>query len=207
MGAFTNSGTVSGSIAAIHNDGSLGLITNSGVIAGNIDDSSSANLSIAGGTGTVVGGFTGFASGSQGTITHTGGDIVFSAGQELLNDTVNVGTHNLVNSGAIIQVPTTLAVTGNLVQTGGTLVFAAATPTTSSDLIVSGKATLSGGAVELVPLGTTTLTTGQGYTIVQAGNGLTVSGVTALTIGHRSFTIALSRPSRPGSDLPILMLT
>ncbi|RYD24819.1 MAG: hypothetical protein EOP89_10540, partial [Lysobacteraceae bacterium] len=73
LGSLTNSGTLSGAIAAIYNAGTLGPITNSGIIAGNIDNRSTQALTITGGTFETAGTLTGFG-GARGTISSTSAD-------------------------------------------------------------------------------------------------------------------------------------
>ena len=68
LGAVTNSGTISGSIA-INNSGIIGPIANTGIIAGDIVNTSANALSISGGAGSALGTLTGFAAGTQGTIS------------------------------------------------------------------------------------------------------------------------------------------
>ena len=123
IGALSNSGTISGSRFAILNSGMLGPITNAGVIAGNIQSNSSQNLTINGGTGNTFGtltGFTGGTIGGVGTITNTSSNVVFGAGNVLLNDNINVGPFRSVsNTGATLQVNAPMTITGNYNQSAG----------------------------------------------------------------------------------------
>jgi outer membrane autotransporter protein len=183
IGTVSNSGTISGVTAAIKNSGALGPISNTGVIAGNIVSSSVSDLTLTGGSGSTVGTFTGYTAGSQGTITNTSSNVNFSAGQFFLNDAINVGTHNVVNGGATIQIANTVAVTGNFVQTSGSLIFGAASATSYGDIVVSGSANLSGGTVGVAASGNYALANGQSYTIVQAHGALSASGVSVSVTG------------------------
>ena len=187
VGALSNSGTISGALYALQNTGSLGQILNTGVIAGDVLDASAQDLSISGGTGSVFGTLTGFAPSSQGTITHTTGDLHF-AGNVLLNDMINLGSHQLVNSGSL-QMNGAINLSGNFQQTGGLLISGVASASNYGRLIVSGSVELAGGQVSLKPLAPGVLASGQTYTIVQAGPALNATGVTATVNG---FSAALS---------------
>ncbi|WP_448662040.1 hypothetical protein ACG3SL_15330 [Sphingomonas sp. CJ20] len=182
LGALSNSGTLSGAVAAIYNAGTLGPIANTGVIAGNIENLSTADLRIAGGAGTSFGTLTGYAAGSQGTIRNLSSNVVLT-GNLLLNDAVNVGTHSLINNGGTLQVNNAVAVTGNYSQTGGTLLVGVTSKSAYGQLNVSGTASLSGATVKLVALGTGTIAAGDSYAVVKANGGLTYSNLTASIAG------------------------
>ncbi|AJP71782.1 hypothetical protein TS85_08275 [Sphingomonas hengshuiensis] len=191
LGTLSNSGTLSGSIAAIYNAGTLGPIANTGVIAGNIENLSTADLRIAGGSGTVFGTLTGYASGSQGTIKNLLSNMVVT-GNLLLNDAVNVGTHSLINNGGTLRINGVVPVTGNYSQTGGTLLVGVTSTAAYGQLQVSGTASLTNATVKLVALGTGTIAAGDSYTVVKATGGLTYSNLTASAgaFGGTFFSVA-----------------
>ncbi len=182
IGALINSGIISGGGGtknAIFNtgSGSIGTITNSGVIAGNIK-SSSQDLTIAGGTGT-VGTLTG-ASGAVGTITSSG--VTFSNGTLLLGDHVTVGSGSgTVTNNATLQVNGTISISGNYVQSGGALVIGVASASSYGELVVGGTANLAGATIFVSALSSGALPLGS-YTLVSAGTllgsvgGMTLSG-------------------------------
>ena len=194
IGALNNSGTITGATALfIYGAGTIGQITNTGVMAGNIVNTSGHDLTIAGGTGAAYGALTGL-NGSIGTISDSvlstvtgsiyavpetvaaGGDVSLS-GNNLLNDILILGSHKLVNAGAL-QVNNAINITGGYSQSSGGLISGVASPTKYGQLLVSGTAALTGGLVGLQPLSAGILATGQTYTLVQAST-LTVSNVTA----------------------------
>ncbi len=181
LGSLTNTGTLSGAVAAITNAGTLGPIANSGVIAGNIQNLASTDLRIAGGSGTSFGTLTGFAAGSQGTITNLASNLVLS-GNLLLNDAINLGTRGLVSS-AMLQLNNAVRVTGNYSQVGGALLIGVTSTSVYGQLQVSGSASLTNTNVRLVALGSTTLAAGTPYTVVKAGGALTYSGLTSSITG------------------------
>ncbi len=181
LGSLTNTGTLSGAIAAIYNAGALGPIGNSGVIAGNIQNLASMDLRIAGGSGTSFGTLTGFAAGSQGTITNLASNLVLS-GNLLLNDAINLGTRGIVSS-ATLQLNNAVRVTGNYSQVGGALLIGVTSTSVYGQLQVSGSASLTNTNVRLVALGSTTLAAGTPYTVVKAGGALTYSGLTSSIAG------------------------
>ena len=191
LGSLTNTGTLSGAVAAIYNAGALGPIANSGVIAGNIENLSGTDLRIAGGSGTSFGTLTGFAAGSQGTITNLASNLVLS-GNLLLNDTINLGTRGLVSS-ATLQLNNGVRMTGNYSQVGGALLIGVTSTSVYGQLQVSGSASLTNTNVRLVALGSTTLAAGTPYTVVKAGGPLTYSGLTSSIAGFDgSFSTAAS---------------
>ncbi|WP_294329817.1 hypothetical protein [uncultured Sphingomonas sp.] len=202
LGSLTNSGTLSGSVAAIYNAGTLGPITNSGVIAGNIQNVSSTDLRIAGGSGTSFGTLTGFGAGSQGTITNLASNLVLS-GNLLLNDAINLGTRGLVSTAAL-QLNNVVRVAGNYSQTGGALLIGVTSTSVYGQLQVSGSASLTGTNVRLIALGGTSLSAGSAFTVVKAGGALTYSGLTALISGFDgSFSTATGGGT---SDLVLTVL-
>jgi outer membrane autotransporter protein len=208
ISTLNNSGTIISPQYAIYNntDGSIGPITNSGVIAGNIENASSNVLSISGGAGTIVGTLTGFGSVNNiggigadniGTISNTASDLAFTAGNLLLNDNIDVTGHTVTNSGATLQVNNTISITGNYVQNAGATLQigvadgAQATGTVSTDsgygrLVVSGSATFdAGSSVALKTLNTYAFAQGQRFVVVQASDAhYNDSGLNYSAIGY-----------------------
>jgi len=182
LGSLTNSGTLSGSNAAIRNLGLIGPIANTGVIAGNIVSDARADLSITGGGGTVFGTLTGYATGSQGTISNTGGNLVLG-GNILLNDAVDVGSRTVLADGATLAVNAPVGIVGNYSQTGGKLLIGVTSTAAYGQLSVTGSANLTGTNVTLVKLGSAALAAGQAYTVVKAGGALTFSNLTSSITG------------------------
>lgn len=182
LGSLTNSGTLSGTIAAIRNLGLIGPIANTGVIAGNVASDATTDLAIAGGSGTVFGTLTGFAAGSQGTISNTGGDLLLS-GNLLLDDAINVGARTVRVAGGALAVNAPVAITGNYSQTGGKLLVGVTSTTAYGQLLVSGSASLTGTTVTLVKLGSNAISAGQAYTVVKANGALTFSNLTSSVTG------------------------
>ncbi|MET3826255.1 hypothetical protein ABIC16_001948 [Sphingomonas sp. PvP055] len=203
LGSLTNSGTLSGSAAAIRNLGVIGPIVNTGVIAGNIESDTDGTLAIAGGSGTVFGTLTGYAAGSQGTIVNAGGNLVMT-GNILLNDAINVGTRTVVLDGAALAVNAPVAITGNYTQTGGKLLIGVTSTAAYGQLSVSGSANLTGTNVTLVKLGTATLAAGQAYTLVKANGGLAFSNLTSSVTG---LTGAFSSVASAGATGLVLTLS
>jgi len=194
IGALNNAGLITGATALyVYGAGTIGQITNTGVMAGNIVNTSGHDLTIAGGTGAAYGALTGL-NGSIGTISDSvlstvtgsiyavpetvaaGGDVSLS-GNNLLNDILILGSHKLVNAGAL-QVNNAISITGGFSQSSGGLISGVASPTKYGQLLVSGTAALTGGLVGLQPLSAGILATGQTYTLVQAST-LTVSSIIA----------------------------
>jgi outer membrane autotransporter protein len=217
--ALSNSGTITSSGYAIYNDttGTLGPITNSGVIQGNIVNASAHDLTINGGTGTTFGTLTGY-SGAVGTITNSNGDtlanVVFASGNLLLNDNIVLASNgtasgNVNNTGAVLQVNQPITITGNYNQTGGALQVGVVSATQSGELVVTGNTSMTAGAVNIVPA-TYALAAGQRYVVVDTagtanyGAGLTYSagafvatGTTTNTSGHTDLVVTLSAAPTP----------
>ena len=187
IGSIDNSGTITGSAFALLNvvDGVVGVITNSGLIAGNIENDAANNLVINGGTGTVFGTLTGYG-GTIGTISNIASNVVFGTGNILLNDNVDLGgtsgitTFALNNTGAVLQVDNPLTISGNYTQgAAATLMIgvadgAVAQGSLSSDsgygrLVVSGSAVIdSGSHITLQKLNTYGFAAGQRFVVVDA---------------------------------------
>ncbi|WP_044564615.1 autotransporter domain-containing protein [Azospirillum sp. B4] len=186
IGALTNSGTITGAVAAIRDSGTLGPVINTGVIAGNIIHTAASDLTITGGAGTVVGTLTG-ANGARGTLS-SAADVTL-AGNLVLNDSVSIAGHTLVENGGTLALTAPTTVTGNYAQTGGTLA-ALVTGGTVGGLQVSGSASISGATVVLTSQYAYGLTSGTSYTIVAAGDATSsYASVTALAPGYTSTTV------------------
>jgi hypothetical protein len=123
IGPLANSGTIEAGLGstggaagdAIHSAGahaSIGPITNSGQIIGNVVIDNQASVSVIGGSGKTFGSWTG------GRITIGNGNLTFASGQTALGDNISVGggAGTVTNMGALrIAAPQTI--TGNFTQT------------------------------------------------------------------------------------------
>jgi outer membrane autotransporter protein len=190
IGTLTNNGAIAGARYAINNNvhGSIGPFTNAGIIAGSIANLSNNILSISGGAGTIFGTLTGFNNGigigadNIGNISNTASDLVFAAGNQLLNDNINVTGHTVTNSGSVLQVNNTIAITGNYAQNAGATLQigvadgAVATGVVSADsgygrLVVSGSATFDAGSgITLQKLNSYAFAKGQRFVVAQAAD-------------------------------------
>ncbi|MEA1676996.1 autotransporter domain-containing protein [Nitrospirillum sp. BR 11163] len=187
IGTLTNSGTITGAVAAIRDSGTLGPVTNTGVIAGDIVHTAASDLSITGGSGTVFGTLTG-VSGARGTLASTAGNVTLG-GNLVLNDSVSIAGHTLVENGGSLVLTAPTTITGNYAQTGGTLMALAAGGTVGG-LQVSGGASISGATVVLTSQYAFGLTSGASYTIVAAGDtASSYASVTAQAPGYTSTTV------------------
>ncbi|MDE1147295.1 MAG: hypothetical protein PW843_11855 [Azospirillaceae bacterium] len=176
-------GTGTGAIS-----GSIGLISNSGTIAGNIQNDNTTDLTIAGGSGTTIGTLTGYTIGNLGVISNTGGNVVLSTGNILLNDNVTVTGHTLSNTGAAVTLTTLVSVTGNYNQSAGTLVVQ-----NGGKLAVSGSATVGGTVVATLNATSNYLATGGSVTtLVAGGTGSNYSSVVVNTIGLSPTVVSAS---------------
>ena len=149
LGSFSNNGTIDPSAGgfAILSTGSIGTITNTGQIVGNVEIANQAMVTVAGGRGNTFGDWTG------GTITVVGGDLTFARGHTALGDNIVAtgvyggGPGTVFNDGALmIAAPQTI--TGNFGQSAaGALDFGVGGDTTGQygALGVTGLATFEGG--------------------------------------------------------------
>jgi uncharacterized protein with beta-barrel porin domain len=176
LGSLENSGLISGPTAIkVAAGGSLGAVTNSGTIAGNIVNASANELSIAGGSGGVFGTLTGYSGGLTaadiGQITNTTSNVLFSAGNVLLNDHVNVGAGKVTNT-ATLQVDNPINITGSYLQTAaGTLSLGVAGIANHGELNVSSGAVLDAqGRVVLTGLEGFRFAAGEQFTLIDAGS-------------------------------------
>ncbi|NVZ20769.1 autotransporter domain-containing protein [Pseudomonas costantinii] len=185
---LSNSGLITGNVFAIHNyfDATLGTVTNSGTIAGTIQNDSSQALTINGGTGSAFGILTGAGTGGVsanniGLITNSFSNVVFGPGNQLLNDNIDVGTHTVTNNATgTLQINNTIGITGNYQQgANASLILGVAdnavtTGNINTDagygrLVVSGSANIaSGSTIGLQKLGSYGFAQGQRYIVIQA---------------------------------------
>ncbi|WP_146002807.1 autotransporter outer membrane beta-barrel domain-containing protein [Telmatospirillum siberiense] len=203
IGTIDNSGTISGAVYAISNSSAgFGILTNSGVIAGDILNSSTTALTINGGSA-AYGTLTGYAAGMAGTITSTQSNLVFNSGYLLLNDDINVGaSHLVINNGATLKLASARTITGSYKQSGGGLVIVTSNAGTSYGyLTVSGSASVTSTSVTISGAG---LTSGETFTIVRSGTGGTYANDTATISGSSGLTASVSTS---GGDLLVTLVT
>ena len=217
IGTLTNTGTITGTTNAISNSGTLGPIANNGgIIAGNITNTAGQNLTITGGAGatfgTLTGSGSGIGAGNIGLITNTASNLVFSAGNQLLNDNINVTGRSAINSGSVLQINNTITVTGNYTQNAaatlniGVANGAVAGGVVSTDsgygrLIVSGVATFDAGtSIALKKLSTYSFAQGQRFVVVQANNGNAQYNASLLNYSADGYSGAISGASVTDSD-------
>ncbi|MBB6255444.1 beta strand repeat-containing protein, partial [Nitrospirillum iridis] len=176
LGLLSNSGLLSG-VTALYNaaNATLGTVSNSGTIAGNIVNLASADLVLAGSGGTLTGGI----------ITNTAANVVFAGGAAVIGDAINVGGHTVVNDGASLELASTLSITGNYSQASGTLALG------TLSAVVSGVAAITGGTITASVSSTSNYVVGGsgGVVLVQGGSGSSYTGV-SLTSGVSGLTIA-----------------
>jgi hypothetical protein len=156
LGALSNSGTIRGTQYAIDSAGNLGAITNTGLISGNIR--STGPLAISGGTGSSFGVLSG------GTIT---ADVNFASGNLRLSDAI-VGQAS--NSGAVLQLASSISITGSYSQTAGTLDLG------TNPLTVSGTARFTGGTINAALSSTGNYLVGQSFKLIDASAGSSYAG-------------------------------
>jgi hypothetical protein len=148
---LTNSGTIEGGAGsgapagdAIYSAGpnaSIGRITNSGAIVGNVEIDNQASVAVTGGSGESVGGWTG------GTITIGNGNLTFAGGNTALGDDIVVdGGGGTVFNGGLLAIAAAETIIGNFDQFahGALSLDNGASETISGALISSGAITLDG---------------------------------------------------------------
>ncbi|TWB40655.1 uncharacterized protein with beta-barrel porin domain [Nitrospirillum viridazoti] len=198
LGTLNNSGLLTGSFGAINNTGELDTIVNSGTIAGKIVSTSTHDLTIMGGNATGL--FTGI-NGSIGILTNTASNLVFASGAVRLNEVINVGSHTVVNSGASILLDSTLSITGNYSQASGSLDLS------NHNLVVSGVANVSGGAIltsQLDANGNYLVGNSNG-TLIQGGAGSSYTGVNITS--NLSGLSLTGTTATLGSNVDLLLLS
>jgi uncharacterized protein with beta-barrel porin domain len=198
LGSLENSGLISGPTAIkVAAGGTLGAVTNSGTIAGNIVNASGNGLSIAGGTGEVFGTLTGYSGGLAasdiGQITNTTSNVLFSSGNVLLNDHVNVGAGKVTNA-TTLQVDNPINITGGYLQTAaGALSVGVAGIGNHGELTVSSAAVLDAdGRVVLTSLQGFRFAAGEQFTLIDADSATyNIGSMTASANGfHGGYSIA-----------------
>ena len=143
-GVISNPGGLGSAAIANNSGGTLGTITNSGSIEGSISDSSTAALTIDGGTGNTFGMLQGSNANSLGRITNSSSNLAFGSGNINLADTVNLGSFALQNSAnLLVNTPIgPVTVTGNVTNAGSVSI-------TGAELSASGTYTQSAGSTLL----------------------------------------------------------
>lgn len=216
LGTLTvsSSGHVAGSGHAIFNAGTLGVISNSGTISGDISLGSSA-VTLAGGSGSTFGTLTG------GTITSGASQLNLSGGNLLLDDDLVLasGSGTLVGNGGTLQLNGHHTLSGNYAQTAAqTLVIgvsdgATATGSTSDvgygRLTVSGSATIaSGSTVRLATTGSRYgFATGQRYVVIVANSSGTDYNASSLDYSATGFSGTVTGAAVADSGNSDLVLT
>lgn len=221
IGSIVNSGTITGLTAAIVNTstGSIGQITNTGLISGNIENGSTNALTIAGGTGTTIGTLTGY-NGAIGAFTSVG-DVVFSTGNQLLNDNITVGSGSgtVNNAGAVLGVNNAITITGNYSQgQAATLLVGVTSETVYGQLYVTGNTTITAGSsIQLTTSNGYGFAANQRYVVIDtagsatynastlnysiAGYNASVSGVSeSETNGHTDLVVTIANLTGGGSS-------
>jgi outer membrane autotransporter protein len=212
IGVLNNSGLITGSLYAIAlgSAGSIGSIVNSGTVAGAIVNRSSSLLNINGGSGAVFGTLTGL-NGSIGNL-YSAGNVVFSGGNQLLNDNIGLGaspTNNggysssgigtVTNAGAILQINNHITITGSYVQdaaatlasgiSSGAVTNGVSADTGYGRLVVTGNAVIAAGStIMLKPLGSYSYAAGQRYVVLQAAGAQTDYNAAALNYKVTGYT-------------------
>ncbi|AUG53844.1 autotransporter domain-containing protein [Thalassospira marina] len=185
INSIENRGLISGQTALYFTSATIGSLTNSGTIAGNIDANIDPGLTITGSnSSSAYGLFTGSSGGTSssdiGIITHTLTDLTFDSGYIWLNDNVNVGANHTVKvNNATIKLSNTISITGDYTQTGGGLVSSITSDSQYGALNVSGQANISN--TTLVLQGSN-LQAGDHYTIVSVNDPSGNSSITSVSV-------------------------
>lgn len=227
IASLANNGTITAD-TAIRNAGAIGTILNTGLIAGNIINTSSNALNISGVSGLAQGTLTGLG-GAIGSISSTSANVNFTGGNLLLNDNLNVGSNTVNNSGAVLRINNIVNITGNYQQSAGaTLLVGVADTATSSGttsdtgygrLVVSGSANVAAGSgIVLQKTNAYAFAAGQRFVVIDAATsgtnynasslnysavgvtGLTVSGATVVNGANSDLVVSLSNPSSGGGS-------
>jgi mucin-19 len=170
--SLTNSGMITAGPASnrgtgdsIYSEGtqaSIGSITNSGQIIGNVDIEDQANLDVYGGKGTT------FGSWSGGTITIGAGNLTFASGNTALAD--NIVVAGTVFNNDPLQISSPLTITGNFVQSTSGVLDLGLSGGAAGDygsLNVTGLATLAG-ALGIDLLGAFRLAAGDSFDLLMS---------------------------------------
>jgi len=172
--SFDNAGTIEGGIGspngaagdAIYSAGkhaSIGSITNTGRIIGNVQIDNQASVTVTGGTGKTFGSWT------RGVITIGNGNLTFAAGNTALGDdiAVNDGKGTVFNNDPLM-IAAPLTITGNFTQTAAgalDLDFAGVASGEYGALTIGSLATLDG-ALGIDLIGSFTLAKGDSFDIL-----------------------------------------
>jgi len=154
---------------------SAGDYSISGTIAGDVLNASANDLIINGASshelGVLTGSGGGISSADVGTITNVNSDIKFNFGRLLLNDTVIVDGHKVINAGASLQINNIIFIEGEYIQLqDAALTFGVAdTAVATGDILIdSDHGTLMAFRVSLAPGSSIGLSnTGNGYAYAQ----------------------------------------
>ena len=181
LGAVNNAGTIDprAGAFAILSTGSIGPITNSGKIIGNVEIDNQASVTVFGGAGMTFGSWTG------GTITIGNGNLTFAGGSTALGDNIvaNGGAGPVFNNDPLM-IASPHSITGNFDQSAtGALDFGVAGDMAGQygSLAIEGLASLDGG-LELDLINGFTLEVGDSFGLLTfAGlsgdfNGLSLDG-------------------------------
>jgi hypothetical protein len=202
IGPLVNGGTIEGGVGgkgspngaagdAIYSAGShasIGPITNSGQIIGNVEIGNQASVALNGGTGKTFGSWTG------GTITIGNGNLTFAGGKTALGDNISVdgGLGTVTNKGALrIAAPQTI--TGNFTQA----------PAGVLGLGIAGDASGQYGALTVTKL--TTLDGGLAIDLtggfkLATGDSFDILGFASLTGGFDALALDGAACSSAGTD-------
>lgn len=216
---LNNSGLISASgTYAIDNasTGRIGLIENSGTIAGQIRNQSATALTINGGSGTTFGTLTGGAE-AIGSITSTHADLSLGRGNLLLNSHVSVDGFAVNNMGVTLKVVAPITITGNYTQSAGASLIsgvadnAIATGKLSDTgygrLHVTGTTTLAAGSsVSLSKLGSYAFAPGQRFVIIST-DGTATYNEQALNYSVEGYTNQVTAASMADGSQTNLVLT
>ena len=174
-----NPGAAGDAIYSAGASASIGAITNSGQIIGDVEIDNQASVTVTGGTRTTFGAWTG------GTITIGNGSLTFAGGNTALGDDVSVngGNGTVTNMGAL-QLAAPQTIIGNFTQTSAGVLgldFAGDVLGQYGALTVSKLTTLDGGlAIDLI--NGFSLATDDSFDILDFGS-LAGPGFDALTLG------------------------
>jgi outer membrane autotransporter protein len=218
-------GTIIGTSTAISMDStsSIGRISNSGLIAGNIINDSSHTLTITGNTVTgAFGTLTGYSGGlginDMGSISNTLSNLRFASGNILLNDNINVGSHTVtIASGANLALNNLVTITGNYSQYGTLTSNVSDSATVNGDffndsgygrLYVTGTATLESGASVVLARTSYAFVSGQRFVVIEGNSSSTynTAGGTFSASGY-SGTVTASQVADGSSQALVLSLS
>lgn len=223
IGTLKNSGLISSTADAIflETGSTLGTFVNSGKVAGTITNLSGQYLPIQGGSGSQFGVLTGSSGGISaadiGLIYSPNWDVVFGAGNQILNDHVNVVSNTVGNMDGVLQVNNHINITGDYYQnsaatlnigvSNGALANGGISDVGYGRLIVSGNATIeTGSSVMLKKVNSYNFANGQRYLVIQANSTGTNYNEATLQYGASGFNGTISGSSViDGSNLDLIL--